>query len=833
MARRRGKKRKQKQQGSSSRGFPVGREPLPASVARILDQADERLRAGQTAQALALLEPLRETAPQVEDVWALLGQAYVFQERFAEAVQAFRRALRLAPQRTDVQGVLLGVYMRLGFRSLPWRLLQAMRQYPPPALPAGFSLDELERWFDEELTSIARQIGAPREQVERGLAAMEEGEIMLDLNDFERAAHFSRRAMRLLPHFPPPANNLALALFFLGRWQEAIEVEQEVLTYDPENVQALGNLTRFYRWTGQDEQAQALWSRLKAFDLQEFTLILKQVETAAIMEDDEAVYRFFQKARRMAKPSPLSTWPWDFYLAVAEANLGHRQAALRHLQALRRQDPRIERIAQALEAGQKGLGFTGRFHYAFWFELLPRPVTEFLESLAEQSTESLAAKQQRRARQMAARYPQVPLALHKLLWEEGGVDQAVGMARLFDAPETYRVLEAFALSQHGEDEVRMKVLLALGEAGFLPPGHKVRFWQKGAWQEVERHTLRVGEQEPDLTYGARVLGWLEQATQAQRAGDLEKARALYQRILEANPRVKEAYHNLAVIALEEGKTEASEALLRQTLEIDSDYLLARINLALLALKRGDPQPAKALTQTLAERTEFAPNELALWAYLQARLALHERHFADARKHIELALEVEPENPVFQSFVGHLEWVEVMEQILEHDRARAQQRRQRRRARLGTRQPTLEQAFALYPRDLLAGIGRLLDPKTKWHASRKAERLQRVSALLRRPEVLARQVADLDAEERRALRRVLEADGALDWDAFAQEFDHDWEEAENWMRERPKSVMGRLRARGLLVESEAEGRAWICIPVELREPLKRLLAAGEGPQEAQT
>jgi hypothetical protein len=59
---------------------------------------------------------------------------------------------------------------------------------------------------------------------------------------------------------------------------------------------------------------------------------------------------------------------------------------------------------------------------------------------------------------------------------------------------------------------------------------------------------------------------------------------------------------------------------------------------------------------------------------------------------------------------------------------------------------------------------------------------------------------------------------LDWDLFDQKFGNDLDESPYWHYHEPETVMGRLRAHGLLVEVKVEGKLLVSIPVELRQSI---------------
>ena len=72
---------------------------------------------------------------------------------------------------------------------------------------------------------------------------------------------------------------------------------------------------------------------------------------------------------------------------------------------------------------------------------------------------------------------------------------------------------------------------------------------------------------------------LELASQHHSAGDLSKAKTIFQQILRQKPKQPHALHFLGVIALKEGKNEQAVELINAALSNQPDYAEAHFNLA--------------------------------------------------------------------------------------------------------------------------------------------------------------------------------------------------------------------------------------------------------------
>lgn len=76
----------------------------------------------------------------------------------------------------------------------------------------------------------------------------------------------------------------------------------------------------------------------------------------------------------------------------------------------------------------------------------------------------------------------------------------------------------------------------------------------------------------------------QRAVVYQRAGQLDRAKALFEEFIKTYPEVVEPYNNLAAIYASEGNTKRARALLRQAININPKYALAYENLGDLELQ---------------------------------------------------------------------------------------------------------------------------------------------------------------------------------------------------------------------------------------------------------
>jgi Flp pilus assembly protein TadD len=770
---------------------------------------------GRYQDAIRLLEPLAARWPGTAHFHALLGSAYVQAGELWSGAEQYEKALSLGHNASLL--VSLGfLYIGLELRVLA---SQAFRQ----ALKSGFrgplvaELRESIQMLEGEISDTALLLDLPLDKVTKGLRFLEEGQIALHDQTYARSVHLNRKATRLLGDFPPPHNNLSLALFFQGMPQEAIQTARQVVARYPDNIQALSNLVRFLAWTMKTEQARQVWEQLKLLTLDDYSTRMKMAEAAAIMDADEDVYRLLREMDEDKERDQSLARRGQLYLAVAEANTG-RRAAKRRLKMLQETVPWAGQILKALQEGKRGLGWAERFPYFHASELLPRREMETFLELLVRRDKIPAAEFRHKVKRYATRFPQLVLVGKKTLLEDQQTDAAVALLTTLGTPEAYAVLREFGLGQAGDDETRLQALFALSEVGQIPENELARIWQDGEWREVQLRRYEIIEGR-ELEYVTPVVDLLNKAILVLKENQLVEAEELHQRVLALEPRAKEAYNNLGTVYARQEKHAQAREMYLAAIELDPLYVMPRCNLAMYLLGDEEVEEAEEMIAPLVDVPRFHPHELALLSYIQARIHIEYDEHDQARNRLETALEVYPDYELVQDLFDRLTTIEEENkrwlQFWEKQHRREQARRERQRSQINTPDPTLSEALGIYTKEILTAIARRIIPWGGWSSFKKAELHQYLVDYLLDGDSLARVLESLSPEERKAFEHVRANGGTLAWDLFDQDFDNDLDESPYWQYHEPESVMGRLRAHGLLVEVRVEGKLLVSIPVELR------------------
>jgi Tfp pilus assembly protein PilF len=363
------------------------------------------------------------------------------------------------------------------------------------------------------------------------------------------------------------------------------------------------------------------------------------------------------------------------------------------------------------------------------------------------------------------------------------------------------------------------------EAGQIAQDETLRVWSQGEWQEVQLRQYEISD-EPRSEYTPKVAVLLNKGQQAFLRDDYEKAEKLFRQALDLEPRAKEACNNLGTIYAHRGEHTQAREMFQAALEIDSLYVFPRCNLTTYLLDEDDVDRAIAMLAPLADVTRFHPQEMAFYSYAQARIFIHQEEYEAARNALEAALEVWPGYEVAEELLERLEMVTRIKtgfrSLFEQQRKRDRARRARLQAKLSTPEPSLAEALPLYSKEVLTAMGRVVLPYGGWSSLRKAELLETLVREFNDVDIVERIVAQLSDTEREALRRVLAGGGHMSWHDFDAEYGNDLEESPHWQYHEPETTMGRLRLRGLLVETTVNDELLVAVPLDLRQALEEKL-----------
>jgi Tfp pilus assembly protein PilF len=792
--------------------------PRSESLAEVLRQAERMLLDARPRDVLDLLVPLAEKHKASASLHLLLGRAYLEVGDALAAAVALERAVASYPD------ISVRLSLAVAYESLELNVL-ALREYrrvlkSKPRVPGLEALLEHVETLEGELIEVAQAMDLPVQRTEEGLLYWEQAVLAGYKSEYREAISLSRKAIARLGDWPPAHINLAKNLYLNGQPDESIATLQRVLARHPDDLDARCTAIRCLAWSGRVDEAEALWSRIEHLNPERPLHRVKLAYAAADLNRDADVYRLLSPLTRK-RSGEVMPFGWEVYLAVAEANLGRRDVALRRLRRFSKTHPYTTDLVAALVAGKPGPGIAQRFPYVHYYLLLPMPVYDQLFDLMGNRDKMSPRGFQQQLDDLVKRYPQIVLLAEKMIWEMDMVANGIDLLDSIGSPAAFAALKRFAFSQAGSDRHRIAALYALADAGEVPVGQPVRAWLRGEWREITLQAL--GAREPFRPpYSDQVMALLARAVKCMNDGDDAQAELLFRDVLEIEPQAVEAYNNLAAVYERRKDNVRCHEMLWRALAINPNYVHARGNLAMFMLRDGDVDGAEAFLEPLERLERMDSDEVAFMSYVRAKCLIAREAFADAIVWLDRALAVEPDYKPAEEL---LEWVE-MRQALKagswsfwdrmHQRHLAARRRLQQR--ITHLDPTLQEVLELYSREALTGVSRAVMVSGGWSALKKADLIRVLVANLTEPDTIEFVIHGLQDEDMEALRDVLRQGGVMLWSDFEARYGSDLEESPYWNFHVPDTVMGRLRVRALLAEATVEGTLYVCVPLEMRQPL---------------
>lgn len=805
-------------------GRPMRRTKEQRRLEQVLRQAESWINAGRLDEATRVLEENLNRFGRFPVFRGLLADVYLRTHRYQEAAEQIRLALDLSPQDFAAQLLAAEIYELAGYHTFAHRARERCLQLNPqdPSVEPLRRMEEAYWQVTQELKDRYRLSDV--KAVEEAGYRMDQGRWALERGRWEDALRYSRMASELAPQWPPPRNNFSIALYYLGRYDEAIAAAKAVLQEcDPDNVHALSNLIHFCLIAGKREEANRYADRLARLPLAEAAdEIVKQVEGLAFLDREDDIERILNAAQKKLGELPP---PLLVQRAIIAANQGQHKKALKILQQAREKgytSPLLNSTEKALKAGKPGPGLADRYPHTHYSSLIASKALEEVGALMQREIEREERDERAWAR-LLERYPQLPMVVRRMLYE--GPDTGLAMLELLAAmgtSEAVATLREFATGTKGELDDRLYALRLLQMLGEVGPGEEIEMWVEGQRQPI-RPVLQTISDEFVPDYTPQVWELLEKAVAAQHEGKLEEAERLYKTILELEPQAKEAYHNLAVIYQQQGMWERVDECLDKALAIDPLYPFPRTARARQALRQGDVEAAKKWLDPLGTKEKWHPLGFVAYQKTMARIAMAEKRFEAARQHLSLAQDFREDDEELQQLLAHLDILETSDQWASTWREYADRYRRRRQKAKLPADPDLADCLGLLTKGDMLGILRVLGLRG-YSGKRKAQIRNGLEEVLSDPLHLNDIVAELTEAERAALGDLLDHGGVMDWQAFADRHGDDLAESPylEYHADELQSVMGRLRARALLFEGTAEGQLIVAIPRELRPLLREAL-----------
>lgn len=792
-------------------------------ISRVQDLQEEE----KYEEALKVLDEAPPHLQRRPELLMLRGFLLISVGDLQNAMLTLEEAQQRAPDNLLTYYLLGLLYHDMEMMAHAWRMLQELEGYwdflpPEMAEEAQDLLEELR----ELMNRFAKALQLPLSKAEEALYELELGKRARKEGDFSAAFRHIRRASSIAPHWPTPRGIEGETLLMDGQPRKAIQVIEQLLKEFPKLPIATAVLIRAYLSLGDREAAEAAAQPLRSLSCDSSADLESAIVALGYLNDDEGIYRLYRQHRHLVEE--IENAYTFVVLGSAAANLGHFRTARQFWKrALSYGIVPHETLLPLLQAaGRKapGPGIADRYPTFQFVQLLPpRASRELADLLTLWSNDEISPKAfQKQLRGLVARYP--------LLFSQMVQFFRESQPRLFfkdilihlGTPEAVEELRRFAFSQKGKLSERMIVLQSLDEAGLMEFPQPVELWDevRQEWRLLRVPRWRVLEPEPGR-YPLQAVEIAREVAQALKAGRLKDAEELTEKVFSLNPNNPDLYSLMALIW--PGDTPRAEAYFRKAVELDPLHAGGGTGLAVIALDRGDLPEARRCLDVLANRQEFTSWEILNYLHALAILSMREEDLALARFYVDSSLGWDPEDARFRQ----LDWTLSLREPdsgLSIFAQRSRQYYEQRRNRPIPPDASLRQCLERVSRESLTATARLY--AAPYVALRKEPLVQQLVEAITDPDRLREAVAELEADERQALRDVLDAGGILPWDEFTARYGDDMEDSQNWYYALPETLMGRLRLYGLLSDGTAEGQRVVLIPQELRELLPSALSAVE-------
>ncbi len=251
--------------------------------------------------------------------------------------------------------------------------------------PNGQFLEESEEMMELLSFELERPTRLKNIKCREGLFEHDRARSLLEEGKFAEAVTVLEKLIKKHPDFMAARNNLALAYYYMGYFEKAMDTIVEVLDMDPGNLHALCNLAIFYQHFGDRENLDALVGQLRKTYPFHQDHLFKMATTMGILGEHETAYRLF---RRLLKNGEAYYDPCLYhYTAVAAFNTGRYAEARRLWKQTEKLDPGSEiprfYLSQLDDMSEDGAMLSYHYHLPFeeQFRLLEKTADGIPERL--------------------------------------------------------------------------------------------------------------------------------------------------------------------------------------------------------------------------------------------------------------------------------------------------------------------------------------------------------------------------------------------------------------------------------------------------------------------
>ncbi|MGQ3479698.1 tetratricopeptide repeat protein [Paenibacillus sp. TY11] len=205
----------------------------------------------------------------------------------------------------------------------------------------GQFLDEAEEMMELLYYELDRPTKLNRIKARQGVVEHDQARVLLEEGKFAQAAQLLKQISEEQPDMFAARNNLALAYYYMGLFQNAKATIIQVLEDEPGNLHALCNLAIFYQHEGGGPELDRLVQTLAVTIPFQEEQVFKLATTMGILGRHEEAYRHFRRLLHGDGENNADASLYH-YTAVAASNTGRYAEARRLWSHLQKQDASSE-----------------------------------------------------------------------------------------------------------------------------------------------------------------------------------------------------------------------------------------------------------------------------------------------------------------------------------------------------------------------------------------------------------------------------------------------------------------------------------------------------------
>lgn len=496
------------------------------------------------------------------------------------------------------------------------------------------------------------------------ISTIEKIEHLFMLGRFSDVCKRAEEHLRSYPRDVEIRNILTEGLALQGEGKKAFKTVSETLEINPRDLFARAVRCRLAYFSGQTEISLSDSATMMTLEPKLVSELTKAAESFAYIGNEAGIRWAYREAveRNWMDGNEFHVGRLENYFGTALAMAGDIATAIEHwkkAQTLSGDETTAKQNLDDLKlpiAEQHGPAY---FNFLDW---LPKPrMDELLEVLSRayvidessgyQEVDATPGYMSQSVRSFAAKYPETEHLVPPMLFRGDPACQEMALM-LFRGRRNQKLSEAvleYACGKRGSDQARFQALSVLRECGY-PFKSPINIQVAGTLHSIEIFNFKITD-EPTLPAGRnrKIFDLLEEAYEALRVRNAEKAESIYREVRTVEPNEPDVLNNLAMaLAMQNRKAEAEEVL-AENAEKNPDYFFGKIADAQRKIDDKKVDEALEILKDLQRRDILHGTEFRALAKLMIYIFLEKGEKASSRYWLMMLKDYDPRCPEYAYF----------------------------------------------------------------------------------------------------------------------------------------------------------------------------------------